>query len=47
VQVHRLTSPLRSEVVAVRPDGHAGFLGGSADLDRLQRWLSVTGAAPS
>jgi 2-polyprenyl-6-methoxyphenol hydroxylase-like FAD-dependent oxidoreductase len=46
VHVHRLTGRAEGAgVVAVRPDGHAGFVGAPADRDGLRRWLSFAGAA--
>jgi hypothetical protein len=45
VHVHRLTAPVGPGVVAVRPDGHVGFAGGPAELDRLRDSLSFTGTS--
>jgi 2-polyprenyl-6-methoxyphenol hydroxylase-like FAD-dependent oxidoreductase len=45
VHVHRLTSSPGRGVVAVRPDGHAGFTSGAVD-EELSWWLASVGAAP-
>jgi 2-polyprenyl-6-methoxyphenol hydroxylase-like FAD-dependent oxidoreductase len=45
LHVHRLTSSPGQGVVAVRPDGHAGFLSGAVD-DELSWWLASIGAVP-
>ena len=45
VHVHRLTSIPGRGVVAVRPDGYVGMLGGTVD-DQLGTWLSLVGLGP-
>ncbi|MCZ2812048.1 FAD-dependent monooxygenase [Modestobacter sp. VKM Ac-2979] len=44
VHVHRLASSPGRGVVAVRPDGHAGFISGAVDPE-LCWWLSSVGAS--
>ncbi|GAA4733877.1 hypothetical protein GCM10023328_11820 [Modestobacter marinus] len=44
LHVHRLTSSPGRGVVAVRPDGHAGFVSGAVDAE-LGWWLAAAGAA--
>ncbi|MCZ2839136.1 FAD-dependent monooxygenase [Modestobacter sp. VKM Ac-2985] len=43
VHVHRLASSPGRGVVAVRPDGHAGFTSGAVDAE-LSWWLAAVGA---
>jgi hypothetical protein len=45
LHVHRLTNIPGAGVVAVRPDGHAGFVSGAVDGE-LTSWLSSIGAGP-
>ena len=40
VHVHRLTSAPGRGLMAVRPDGHVGFRGQTADLNQLTAWLA-------
>ena len=42
--VHRLTDSPGTGIVAVRPDGHVGFVSGDADYEGLQRWLALAGS---
>ena len=42
--VHRLADSPGTGVVAVRPDGHVGFLSGDADYEGLRRWLALAGS---
>ena len=44
VHVHRLTSVPGRGLVAVRPDGHVGFRGGTAEVRQLVAWLTRIGA---
>jgi 2-polyprenyl-6-methoxyphenol hydroxylase-like FAD-dependent oxidoreductase len=44
VHVHRLTSAPGRGLVAVRPDGHVGFRGGTAEVRQLAAWLIRIGA---
>jgi 2-polyprenyl-6-methoxyphenol hydroxylase-like FAD-dependent oxidoreductase len=44
VHVHRLTSVPGRGLVAVRPDGHVGFRGGTAEVRQLTAWLTRIGA---
>ncbi|MCZ2860629.1 FAD-dependent monooxygenase [Blastococcus sp. VKM Ac-2987] len=46
LHLHRLTSSPGRGVVAVRPDGHAGFTSGAVDGE-LVRWLRSIGAVPA
>ncbi len=46
VYVHRLTSIPGRGVVAVRPDGYVGLLGGTVDDQQLGTWLSLVGLGP-
>jgi 2-polyprenyl-6-methoxyphenol hydroxylase-like FAD-dependent oxidoreductase len=40
VHVHRLTSAPGRGLIAVRPDGHIGFRGQTADANQLAAWLA-------
>jgi hypothetical protein len=44
VEIHRVTSIPGTGVVAVRPDGYAGFRSGVTDEARLRSWLGLLGA---
>jgi 2-polyprenyl-6-methoxyphenol hydroxylase-like FAD-dependent oxidoreductase len=44
VRSHRLTSVPGAGMVAVRPDGYAGFRCGTADVVQLRAWLARIGA---
>jgi 2-polyprenyl-6-methoxyphenol hydroxylase-like FAD-dependent oxidoreductase len=44
VAVHRLTSTPGGGLIAVRPDGYAGFRCGIADVSQLRAWLADIGA---
>jgi len=44
VHVYRLTSAPGRGLVAVRPDGHVGFRGGTAHVRQLEAWLTRIGA---
>jgi hypothetical protein len=44
VHVHHLTSMPGRGLVAVRPDGHVGFRGGTAEVRQLVAWLTRIGA---
>jgi hypothetical protein len=46
VQVHHLSSRPGRGVVAVRPDGHLGFLSSTTDPAALRSWLELAGAVP-